>query len=322
MQRLIWLTNKDNSEKYEFSNFGKVIFTLPTNLGIYRNMEYLTISNQRINIHNEPSFNTITGTIIIRGLYSELEYEYDKLKNFVSKNIKTGFRLYVKVAENISEKYIHCDIEILDKSEKTSGTIVIPISIQPKSLWLGDVAGATIKQNVKLNGLFRFSENTIGQKKIYSTKFIRRENLIYTLNGVIRNVYSITFENSIKSQAFIYNSGEEETPLLIRVYGPANNPLVELKEFETGNLLQSVKFNNLNIPKGFYVEINSNPEESCILLIDSSNGDKIDVEDYASQNTTVYMKLPIGRYVIEASDDNTANTLDTRIFFTNQFKGV
>lgn len=320
MQRKIWLTNKDNTDTLEFDSnaFGSMIFTAPTKFGIYREKDYITVNNQRITIKDEPVFEKITGIIIIRGLYSELEAKYSILRDFISKYIKEGFRLYVQTQENVQARYINCDIESLDKSEKTSGAISVPITIQPKTLWLGDVSGASISQAISVEGQFKFTEQTIGGNTVYATKFALR-----SFDDEYGNdVYSIALASSQVSTAFIFNSGEETTPLLIRIYGPATNPYIKLKDYESGEVVQSVKFTGLTITSDYYIEINSNPENNYIERVKISDNERSDVEDFADQDKTIFITLPTGRYNIETSDDVVAHTLDTRIFFTNQYKGA
>lgn len=314
MQRQIWLTDKDNNERFDFSAFGDIIFTTPTSLGIYRQKSYLIVNNQRITVEDLPSFKTITGTIIIRGLYSELEGKYALLRDFVSKHMKNGFRLYIKTQEDKPARYINCDIDTLDKTEKVTGTIIVPINILPKSLWLGDVSGASVEQQVAVTGMFRFSE---GQN--HTAKFIKRDSLTDEYNNT---VYSIAFSVGVTSQAFIFNGGEETTPLRIRVYGPAVNPHIKLKDFTTGAVLQDVKFSNLTIDGDYFIEINSNPENAYIELVNKNTNEKSDIENYADQDTNVFMNLPVGSYIIEANDDNPTNVVKTRVYFTNQYKGA
>lgn len=310
MQRQIWLTDKDNIERFDFSAFGDIVFTLPTSLGIYRQKNFLIVNNQRITVQDVPSFKTITGTIIIRGLYSELESKYSRLRDFISKHIKNGFRFYLKTEENKPARYITCDIDTLDKTEKVAGTIVAPISILPKSLWLGDVSGTSIAQQVSVNNIFAFAD---------TVKFVERPDMVDEYG---KTYYSAAFSDSATSEAFVFNGGEETTPLLIRVYGEATNPYIRLKDFETGQVLQSVKFNNLIINSDSYLEINSNPEFAYIEVVNKITGERYNVENFADQETTIFMNLPVGRFVIETSDEVASNVVDTRVFFTNQYKGA
>lgn len=316
MIREIWLTDAENKDRFNFSSFGDFIFTSPTNLGIYRNKNFLVVNNQQIEVEDIPSFKNITGTIIIKGLNSELETKYAQLRDFISKHIKTGFRLYLKVRENVSARYINCAIDSLDKTEKsTANTMLIPINIIPKSLWLGDVEGTSITQSANINGIFRFAEQNNGE---YGARFIERP-----LNDEYGNtIYSIAFASGSISQAFIFNSGEETTPLIIRVYGKAVNPYIKLKDYNTGEILQSVKFNNLTVADDSYLEINSEPDRTYIEVVNITTGNRTDVESYVDESTNIYMNLPIGSYIIEASDDISSNVVQTRVFFTNQYKGA
>ena len=316
MQRQIWLTDKDNKERFDFSAFGSFIFTSPTSLGIYREKSFLVVGNQRIETSDLPSFKEITATIIIKGKYSELEQKYSQFRDFVSKHIKNGFRLYVKTQMNVGERYINCSIESIDKTEKTTAnTMNVPITILPKSLWLGDVEGASIQKVVDSVGAFRFEQRDIG---IYSARFEQRDYV----DEYGRTYYSTTLGGGSFSEAYLYNGGEETTPLIVRIYGQSTNPFVKLKDYQSGQIVQSVKFEGLVVPDGYYLEINSNPENSYIELVNESTGERYDVEDYASHDTTVFMKLPVGNYILETSDDVADNIVSTRVFFANQYKGA
>ena len=310
MIRKIWLTNSANTDKFEFTDFGDFIFSVPTSLGIYRDKDYLIINNQRIKIGDVPQYKDITGTIIIKGANKDLEAKYARLRDFISKHNNSGFRLYVKTQENKAERYVKCAITSLDKSEKsTANTMLIPITLQPQSLWLGDVSGVSVAQSEDVAGMFKFIDG--------SASFIERD-----FNDEFGNkYYSIAFSQSAISQAIVFNSGEETTPLLIRVYGEAVNPHIKLQDFNTGEVLQDVKFNNLTIPKGSYLEIDSNPESALIELVDA-DGVRTDVEEYAQQDTTIFMNLPVGNFVIEVNDEIVNNAVTTRVFFTNQYKGA
>lgn len=316
MQRQIWLTDKDNKERFDFSAFGSFIFTSPTSLGIYREKGFLVVGNQRIETSDLPTFKSITGTIIIKGKYSELEQKYAQFRDFISRHIKSGFRLYVKTQANVGARYINCSIESIDKTEKTTAnTMSVPITILPKSLWLGDVVGASIQKVINPVGMFRFEQRDGGR---YSARFEQRD---YE-DEYGRTYYSMKFGGSSYSEAYLYNGGEETTPLIVRIYGQSTNPFVKLKDYQSGQIVQSVKFEDLIVPDGYYLEINSNPEDSYIELVNESTGERYDVEDYASHDTTVFMKLPVGNYILETSDDVADNTVTTRVFFANQYKGA
>lgn len=319
MIREIWLTDKDNVEKFDFQNFGTFFFTSPTSLGIYRNKSFLIVNNQRIEVEDVPSFKNITATIMIKASNKELESKYSLLRDFISKHIKNGFRLYIKTEENKNARYINCAIDSLDKTEKTTAnTMLVPINILPKSLWLGDVSGVSVVKAVNQTGLFQFTEKTIRDKQVFSASFTQRDLIDIYGNAY----YSIAFGSGAISQIFIFNGGEETTPLVIRIYGQATNPYVFLKDLKTGEVLQSVGFHDLEIESGSYLEINSNPDGAYIEIVNETTNERRDVEAYANENTKVYMDLPVGSYLIETTDESEANAVQTRVFFTNQYKGA
>lgn len=310
MIRKIWLTNIDNTERFEFTDFGDFIFSTPTSLGIYRNKEYLTINNQRIVINDVPQYKDITGTIIIKGANKDLEAKYARLRDFISKHNDNGFRLYVKTQENKAERYVKCAISSLDKSEKsTANTMLIPITLQPLSLWLGDVSGTSVAQADNVAGMFKFVNGC--------ASFIQRN--FADIYG--ETYYSIAFSSSYISQAIVFNSGEEQTPLLIKVYGETVNPYIKLKDYKTGEILQYVRFNGLTVPSGSYLEIDSNPERAIIEVVNENN-ERLNVQGLAEQDSTMFINLPVGNYIIEVSDEIVNNAVKTRVFFTNQYKGA
>lgn len=314
--RKIWLTNHDNSDIFNFENFGNYTFMAPTSLGIYREKSFIQVNSQQVTTYDNPRFERINGTILIKGANKELETLYARLRDFISKYNAGGFRLYVQAENGLTARYINCEIESLDKTEKTSAnTMSVPITLIPKSLWLGDVSGASVVQKEYSTGMFRFSQRANGT---YSARFEARE--LTTEYG--NKMYSVTFGMGEISQTKLFNSGEETSPLIIRVYGETVNPFIKLKDKNTGEILQSVKFNNLTVANGTYLEINSMPESAYIEVVNIESGERIDVENYADEETTIFMTIPVGSYVIEATDDVPTNIVQTRVYFTNQYKGA
>ena len=323
MLREIWITNKDGTDIFKFENFGTFTFTSPTSFGIYRKKEFLKVGNQCVEIEDLPQFKNITGTIIIKSANAELENKYNQLRDFVAKYTKTGFRLYVKTTET-NERYIECSIDSLDKAEKRSAnTMEVGLNILPKSLWLTDANTVAVQVRSSVANPFKFARN-INVSGLYAVMF--------DYNSDLGN-YAVGFEGGNIQMAEISNVGEEETPLLIRIYGKAVNPLVKLKDKRTGAVIQSVSFNNYTVSTGYYLEINSNPESTYIELVNEETGARTDVEDLVDQDTTIYMTLPVGDFVIEVVEmgQNTSiddigerkeRTMQTRVFYRNQFKGV
>lgn len=319
MIREIWLTDINNEERFTFNNFGDYTFTSPTSLGVYRSKEFLAVNNQQIEISSLPAFKNITGTIIIKGANKDLEAKYAVLRDFISKHNKKGFRFYVKTQESREARYIKCAIDSLDKTEKaTANTMLVPINIIPKTQWLGEVVGVSVVQSVDVEDIFTFKAQEINGNTIYSAKFAERE---FT-DEYGRTYYSIAFASGDISSTTINNDGEETTPLIIRVQGEAVNPYIALKEAQTGEVLQEVKFNNLTVPNGSYLEINSDPETTYIELVNEQTGERYDVEDFADEETSVYLNLPVGQFVIEASDDIAENVVQTRVLAEQRFGGA
>lgn len=319
MIREIWLTDIDNRERFTFKNFGDYTFTSPTGFGVYRSKEFLAVNNQQIEISSVPAFKNITGTIIIKGANKDLEAKYSVLRDFISRHNKKGFKLYVKTEESREARYIKCAIDSLDKTEKyTANTMLVPINIIPKTQWLGEVIGVSVVQSVDVEGMFAFMQKDIGNRTIFATSFIERD----FDDEFGRQYYSIAFASGDMSTTSITNAGEETAPLIVRVQGEAVNPYVALKDKDTGEVLQSVKFNNLTVPTGSYLEINSDPESTYIEVVNEATGVRYDVEDFADEETSVYLTLPVGQFVIEASDEVQGNVVHTRVFAEQRFGGA
>lgn len=310
------ITNFNNTAGIELNDFDGYLMTSPTGFGIYRVVEYITVGNQRMTVDNRPQFNKITFNIDIFGTREEMEQKYAKLRNFISKNLKQGFRLYYKPLDE--SRYIYCDITIVDKTEKALGYLPIKLEIQPKSLWLSDVQKNSVQQAVTGGNLFVFEERTINDQTYYSASFDLIEGL---KDEYDRNIYAINFASDALNQVTLYNAGEETTPLIIRIYGTAVNPLIRLYKYGSNIASQIIEFNDLTILDGYYLEINSNPESNYIELVNEATGERFDREDYVRLDTNVYMNLPQGNWNIIVTDESGENEAFTNIFYTNQYYG-
>ena len=300
------LTDEENTNRIDLNDFSGYLATAPTGLGIYRVAEYITIGNQRIQTNNRNAFQKITLTINILGERSTWEQKYATLRDFISVHIKEGFRLYYTT--EIGTRYVKCDVNIVDKTEKDFSNLPIRLEIQPKSLWLADVQATSVQQSVSTGNLFEFSEKA--QDEYYAQ-----------FSEIDTGYYAIIFGTGSLQYADLVNIGGEETPLLIRLYGVASNPLIVLKEKTSGTVIQSVKFNNLNVPEGYYLEIDSSADDTHIHLVNQETGERFDREAYADLSTNIYLYLPQGRYTIEVSDESGTNTCYADILFANQYYG-
>lgn len=310
------ITDKNNNEGIDLNDFNGYLMTSPSGFGIYRTSEYITIGNQRIAIDNKPTFRKITLNIDIFGKRLEVEEKYSKLRDFISKHINNGFRLYY--IKNNETRYINCDINIVDKKIREKSHLPVGLEITPKSLWLIDVSKSSVTQTTTESNLFRFKENNLDGETYYSAIFENQENLIDEFG---REIYGIKFKISATNEATLSNVGAETSPLVIRIYGDCVNPVVKLYKYGNPKLYQYVKFDNLVVPKGFYLEINANADNNYIQLVNSNTGDRIDRESYVDIESNVYLNLPVGEYLIQVTDDTQSNNCYCDIFYQNQYYG-
>lgn len=309
--RQVTITNEAQTERIELNDFDGYLMTAPTGFGVYRTSEYITVGNQRITTNNRPTFQKITFNVLILGERADWEKKYANLRNFISRNISKGFRLYYTPDEET--RYIKCDINILDKTEKDRGNLPVKLEIQPLSLWLRDVNKQTITTGQQGDSIFSFAENSYDE---YSACF----NLVEDVEDEFeRQVYAINFVSISQDYVVLNNTGVEDTPLVIRIYGEAVNPFLRLSKQTTGEMVQYIAFNNLTIPEGFYLEISSEPMNTHIELVNTETGERYDKEDYADIESNIYMTLPTGVYVLTIDDDVENNVTD--VFFSNQYYG-
>lgn len=309
--RQVTITNEAQTERIELNDFDGYIMTSPTGFGVYRTSEYITVGNQRITSSNKPTFQKITFNVLIEGARSTWEEKYAQLRDFISRNIRNGFRLYYTPHEET--RYIKCDINILDKTEKDRANLPVKLEIQPLSLWLTDVQKDTIQQTASTGNLFAFKLNSYDE---YSASFSEAEDME---DEYSRQVYAIAFGSGGVQIATLNNTGAETTPMRIRVYGRAVNPLISLKKYGSGQVVQYIKFNNLTIEDGYYLEINSDPANTYIELVNQSTGERFDREDYADIESNMYIVLPRGNFILSVTDEAETGKADA--FFANQYYG-
>lgn len=309
--RHITITNEGNTERIDLNDFDGYLMTSPTGFGIYRTSEYITIGNQRVKTNNRNNFQKITFNVLILGERNEWENKYAKLRDFISKNLKKGFRLYYTPFEET--RYIKCDINIVDKAEKDSANLPIKLEIQPLTLWLVDDRKVSIRQSeAEENNLFIFAE-----ADDYSAVFRFQQD---RTDEYGRSVYSISFISNDFQVATLNNVGMEDTPLKIRIYGKAVNPFITLRKYG-GGVVQSVKFNDLTINAGYYLEINSDATDTHIELVNIETGARFDRENYADISTNIYLTLPVGKYDIEVTEESEEQGGYTEVYYSNQYYG-
>lgn len=311
--RHLTITNEAQTERIDLNDFDGYLMTSPTGFGIYRTSEYITIGNQRVQTNNRQTFQKITFTVTILGERNDWEVKYADLRDFISRNIKSGFRLYYTPHEDT--RYIKCDINIVDKTEKDRANLPIKFEVQPLTLWLTDEQKDSVQQDTEDDNLFAFTENSYDE---YSADFELVQDLE---DDYERPVYAISFGAFSLQVATLLNSGTETTPLKIKIYGEAINPYITLKQYGRNNVVQSVKFNNLTIPDGYYLEIDADPISTHIELVNNETGERFDRSDYADIETNMYLTLPVGRYNLEVTDESGTNKCYAEVFYANQYYG-
>lgn len=311
--RHLTITNEAQTERIDLNDFDGYLMTSPTGFGIYRTSEYITIGNQRVQTNNRQTFQKITFTVTILGERNDWEVKYANLRDFISRNIKSGFRLYYTPHEDT--RYIKCDINIVDKTEKDRANLPIRFEVQPLTLWLTDEQKDSVQQDTEDDNLFAFTENSYDE---YSADFELVQDLE---DDYERPVYAISFGAFSLQVATLINTGTETTPLKIKIYGEAINPYITLKRYGRNNVVQSVKFNNLTIPDGYYLEIDADPVNTHIELVNNETGERFDRSDYADIETNMYLTLPVGRYNLEVTDESGTNKCYAEVFYANQYYG-
>lgn len=325
--RKFYLTDIDNQERIDLSDFNGYTATSPTGLGIYRVSGYIKVGNQRLSTDNQNAFQKLTLLIEISGERSTWEQKYADLRDFISVNLRKGFRLYYTT--EVGARYIKCDINMVDKTEKARSHLPIKLEIQPKTLWLSDVRATSVRQTISSGNLFQFSERATDE---YYAQFALIEGLENDTphpypateqewEDAEYPYYATMFDTGALQFAELANVGGEDTPLLIRLFGRAVSPYITLKDKSTGEVIQSVKFNNLTVPEGYYLEINSDAEDTHIHLVNQQTGEHLDREAWADLNTNIYLYLPQGRYLIEVSDESGTNACYADIYYANQYYG-
>lgn len=310
--RQVKITNEAQTESIELNDLDGYLMTSPTGFGIYRTSEYITVGNQRVQTNNRATFQKITMNVLILGERSSWEIKYANLRDFISRNLKKGFRLYYTPHEET--RYIKCDINIVDKTEKDYANLPIKLEIQPLTLWLTDDKKDSVQQSFTSENSFTFNQNAYNE---YSATFDLVND--YTIGG--ETVYAISFIGNSSTVATVINNGMETSPLKIRLYGLAVNPRITLSKYGNGSVLQEVVFRDLTIQDGYYLEIDSEPTNTHIELVNISTGERFDRESWADIESNMYLILPVGKYNISVEDESGTNKCYAEIFYSNQYYG-
>ena len=187
--RKVKITNNIGTESIELNDFDGYLMTSPTGLGIYLNNDYLVLANRRIRTEQKNAFNDIKFNIEIYGdTRDDVEAKYIQLRNFISKNRVNGFKFYyIASGTRFSKynKYINCDIKILDKTEKSGiNYMSVPLTLEPRSLWKTDEQKSSTVQTLGNSNIFKFN---------YDSAYSAQDNtIVYNIVGNILGETQIT----------------------------------------------------------------------------------------------------------------------------------
>lgn len=281
--------------EFDLNNFTYLLYA-PANLGLKFKTEFLKVFNTRFEISNEYDFQDFNCMLMIKG-YSE----YETFRNFIAKNIESGFRLWYSPTIGI-DRYIVCSVSELDKTELTfDGTLRCKFVLTPKSYWQvgstsssefveGEILGKAYLEDTEESGLFGFN---YGYKEDPSEVVdLFKHNYIYA--GASTN------------EAFLINNADFKTALKITLSGPAIKPYLQLIDVN-GNIVQDALF-DLTILEGEKLVINSDPANLAIDLI-NINGQATDKTDSQDYSRTTYLTLPVGEFTLRISEENGRNVI-------------
>ena len=101
------------------------------------------------------SFNFITIIVVIyANKRDDVEIKYIDLRNFLVRYREKGFRIYYSAIDG-QERYIVCDIRVLDKTEKTrTHYMSIPLEVEVRSYWKTDVQSSSVSQEEQAGNVF------------------------------------------------------------------------------------------------------------------------------------------------------------------------
>lgn len=306
----------------DLTDFNKFLLTNPSGLGIALNNEYIRILNKRINIKQEKNYKPITATIEVTGqTRSDWEWNYAELRDFIIANRKDGFALYYSAIEG-KERYVICDVKILDKSEKSSYGLLIPIELEVRTNWLEDRQVNVEVVTSEEKGLGFYKEYITHTFDAYYDIYEPFDEPIEDYNygflyddGV--DDYNYKFIQGIRGRAEITNSGNDITPLIITITSECNSPLIRLYD-TNNNVVQTCKV-NVSVDEGEKLVINSDPDNLDIYVL-SSTGVKTSAINLLDLSTDGFINLPVGTYTLTIEDELQDN-IGGYVNFTLQYLG-
>lgn len=304
--------------EYSLNDFKKYLLTLPTGIGFEYENDFINVGSQRIRVKQNRKFNSITGTIEVSGLTrDDWEKNYNELRDFVASNKSKGFKLYYKNRVD-DERYIICDLKILEKTEKSSYAILVPISLDPKSLWQQDTISNIQVSSVSLPfNVLSFMEENVND--LDNDGVIDTEETIYGYGFKEEpeiEQYDAVYVTTAIGTAEIVNNSDDETPVEITIYGACVNPLIQL--FDTNDKeVQNCKIYT-QLEEGEYLILNSDPENLSIIAYKKNRIENLTTS--VDISLTTFITLPIGTYNLKVSEELN-NLVECRIKFSKRFIG-
>jgi len=297
---------------YSLNDINKYLLILPKGLGFEYSTNFITVGSQRIKVSQERKFNSFSGTIAVGGASrKEWEKNYNELRNFIAGNRKSGFKLYYKNSDD-GERYIICDIRLLEKTEKSSYAILIPIILEPRSLWQEDVGISSIVEEED------FDNETMAF--IRDEEFDESDEYGYNYGFYEENDYSVVFSKELAGTAKLVNNSEEETPLTITIYGACKNPYIQLLD-TNGNILQDARV-LVELGEDDKLIISSNPENLYIKVDKDINGNHLEYDAIADIDISLknFITLPTGEYTMRFIDED-GKIIKADIVYSNRYIG-
>lgn len=309
--RIVGITT---GKEYSLNDYNKYLITLPHGLGFEYKNNFIQLANQRLRVSQERVYKEIGGTIEVSGNTRDIwETNYNELRDFIASNKKDGFRLYYKNILN-DERYVVCDIKILEKTEKTSYCILVPIQLEPRSLWLKDNIVNTESELQPIdNTVMAFLEdNDFAENDEYRYNYGFYEDET--------NEYVVKFYVEETGIAILINNSDEETPLIITIYGECENPHFQLVDVNNKTIQEGKIF--ITLDDGEKLILNSNPEQLSITVYENIDGEIIsyDITNKIDLSLKNFITLPVGQYKL-VFNDSSSKVINANIQFSNRYIG-
>lgn len=307
MIRRYMIKGLSTGEEIDLADFDKYLLLSPNNIGFSLTNSYILLGNQRSRTNQQIDFNNLTATIQVSGSNrDEWEANYNALRTFFAKNKDNGYQLWLATRTGDLKsvgKYIVCDIKEVNKTDKERYGILVGIVLQPKSLWQVNRRQEIDFSVTEDTDILGFLEHTDG----------------YYYGWQAEYSYEIKYFNTIDGKETIQNSGDAEAPLLIQVNGVAVNPHISLINI-AGEVIQSCQI-NLTLSANQYIEINSDPDNLYIKLVDTNaQTERLVLNSEVNNSYSTYLTVPVGEYTLRISDDEN-NNISGQVTYSLQYLG-